>query len=175
MKHPKYLFSTILRVWSLYCTWIRPKNLCPQASFSVNFRPQIAVKIECNDCCFQVWHWFFPLKTIFNMNICVNVVLLKPSSNEKKSCMGIDEGWQARVFIRVFLTLMSWSNQNKSCMRVEKGEFLIWKFSQLSCPCQTRTRVAWELRKESFYESFLNSHVLVKREQEKQQQGLYRT
>jgi hypothetical protein len=29
-------------------------------------------------------------------------------------------------------------------MRVEKREFA-WKFSQLSCPGQTRTRVAWEL------------------------------
>ena len=50
-------------------------------------------------------------------------------------------------------------------MRVEKREFT-WKFSQFSCPGQTRTRVAWELRSESLHESFLNSHVLVKREQE---------
>jgi hypothetical protein len=62
-------------------------------------------------------------------------------------------------------------------MRVEKREFA-WKFSQLSCPSQTRTRVArelmgvekrefaWELRSESLHESFLNSHAPVKREQE---------
>jgi hypothetical protein len=50
-------------------------------------------------------------------------------------------------------------------MRIEKWEFA-WEFSQLSCPGQTRTRVAWELRSESFHKSFLNSHVLVKREQE---------
>ena len=39
-------------------------------------------------------------------------------------------------------------------------------FSQLSRPGQTRTRVTWELTTESLYRSFLNSHVLVKREQE---------
>ena len=37
---------------------------------------------------------------------------------------------------------------------------------KISCPCQTRTRVALDLTSESLYESFLNSHVLVKREQE---------
>ena len=31
-------------------------------------------------------------------------------------------------------------------MRVEKQEF-VWEFTQLSCPGQTRTRVAWELMK----------------------------
>ena len=50
-------------------------------------------------------------------------------------------------------------------MRVDKWEFA-WEFSQLSCPSQTRTRVAWELRSESLYESFLNSRAPVKREQE---------
>jgi hypothetical protein len=60
----------------------------------------------------------------------------------------LHESWEARV-----------------CMRVEKREFA-WEFSQLSCPGQTRTRVAWELRSESLYASFLNSHAPVKREQE---------
>jgi hypothetical protein len=50
-------------------------------------------------------------------------------------------------------------------MRVEKREFA-WEFSQLSCPGQTRTRVAWELASESLHESFLNSHAPVKWEQE---------
>jgi hypothetical protein len=68
------------------------------------------------------------------------------------------------VMMRV-LTLMVWSNENKSCMRVEKREFAR-EFSQLSCRGQTRTRVAWELRSESLHESFLNSHGLVKQEQE---------
>ena len=45
--------------------------------------------------------------------------------------------------MRVFSTFMSWSNENKSCMRVDES-----------------------LTSESLYESFLNSHVLVKREQE---------
>jgi hypothetical protein len=68
---------------------------------------------------------------------------LMPWSNENKSCMRVDESWEARVCIRVFSTLMPWSNENKSCMRV-----------------------AWELRSESLHQSFLNSHALVKREQE---------
>jgi hypothetical protein len=48
---------------------------------------------------------------------------------------------------------MPWSNKDKSCMRVEKREFA-WEFSQLYCPGQTRTRVAWELRSESLHESW---------------------
>jgi hypothetical protein len=53
----------------------------------------------------------------------------------------------------------------RELMRVEKREFA-WEFPQLSCPGQTRTRVAWELRSESVHESFHNSHAPVKREQE---------
>ena len=59
-----------------------------------------------------------------------------------KPWLTADKSWQARVCMRVFSTLMSWSNENKS-----------W----------------WELTSESLYESFLNSitsHILVKREQE---------
>ena len=41
-------------------------------------------------------------------------------SNENKSCMRVDESWQARVYMRVFSTVMSWSNENKSSMKVEK-------------------------------------------------------
>ena len=52
---------------------------------------------------------------------------------------------------------MSWSNENKSCIRVDKREFA-WEFHQLSCPGQTRTRVASELTSESLHESFINSH-----------------
>ena len=44
--------------------------------------------------------------------------------------------------MRDFSALMSWSNEDKSCMMVD------------------------ELTSESLYESFLNSRVLVKREQE---------
>ena len=44
--------------------------------------------------------------------------------------------------MRVLSTLTSWSNENKSYMSVD------------------------ELVRESLYESFVNSHVLVKREQE---------
>ena len=61
---------------------------------------------------------------------------------------------QMRVCLRGSSTLMSWSNENKSCMRVDKrGEFA-WEFRQLSCPGQTRTRVAWELASESLHESW---------------------
>jgi hypothetical protein len=77
----------------------------------------------------------------------------------------LPESWEARVYIRVFSTLMPWLNENKSCMRVGKREFAS-EFSQLSCPGQTRTRVAWELRSESLHQSFLNSHALAQREQE---------
>ena len=100
----------------------------------------------------------------------------KSWSNENKICMRVDkrevkreqelhESWQARVCMRVSSTLMSWSNGNKICMRVDKREFT-WEFHQLSCPAQTGTRVTWELTSESLHESFINSHVLVKREQE---------
>jgi hypothetical protein len=112
-----------------------------------------------------------------------------------------DESWEASC-MRVFSTLMSHTPVKRReqelhgvVMRVEKREF-VWKFSQLSCPGQTRTRVAWELmmrvekrefawefsqlscpsqrktrvawelRSESLYESFLNSHAPIKREQE---------
>ena len=47
-------------------------------------------------------------------------------------------------------------------VRVEKREF-VWEFSQLSFSAQTKIRVAWELASESLYESFLNSHFLIKR------------
>jgi hypothetical protein len=57
------------------------------------------------------------------------------------------------------LVVKPWYSRN------EKREFAS-EFSQLSCPGQTRTRVAWELRRESLHQNFLNSQVLVKREQE---------
>ena len=46
--------------------------------------------------------------------------------------------------MRVFSTIMSMSDENKSCTRVDESQ----------------------LTSESLYESFPNSHVLVKREQE---------
>ena len=66
--------------------------------------------------------------------------------------------------IRVNKREFAWSNDNKSRMRVDKREF-VWQFYQLSCPRQTR-RVAWELRRESLYGSFSNSHVAKQRKQE---------
>ena len=79
--------------------------------------------------------------------------------------MRVDESWEARVCMRVFLTIMFWSNEDESwwelrseslyenflnyhvlvkrgweLMRVEKREF-VWEFSQVSCPGQTRIRI----------------------------------
>ena len=35
----------------------------------------------------------------------------------------LHESWQARVYMRISSTLMSWSNENKSCTRADKREF----------------------------------------------------
>ena len=106
------------------------------------------------------------------MRVLVSTLIL-PRSNENKSCMHAwdwSESWEARVCMRVFSTLMPRSNAGEQeLMRVEKREFashvpvkreqelhesklmraekreFAWEFSQLSCPSQTRTRVAWEL------------------------------
>jgi hypothetical protein len=78
--------------------------------------------------------------------VCMRVFsTLMPRSNENKSCMRVDESWEARVCIRIFSILMPRSNENKSCMRVVERREFPWEFLQLSCPGQTRTRVAWEL------------------------------
>jgi hypothetical protein len=73
---------------------------------------------------------------------------LMPRSNENKSCMRVDESWEARVRMRVFSTLMPRSNENKSCMIVDES----WEarvrmrvFSTLMPRSNRRTRVAWEL------------------------------
>ena len=77
-------------------------------------------------------------------------------SNENKSCMRVDKqeltskSWQERVYVRVSSTFIAPSNENKSCMRVDKQEFT-WEFHQLSLLDQTRTRVAWELKRGSLY------------------------
>ena len=56
------------------------------------------------------------------------------------------ESWEAKVCMRVFSTIMSWSNEDES-----------W----------------WELRSESLYENFLNYHVLVKRGWELRSESLH--
>ena len=54
--------------------------------------------------------------------ICMRVFTTVMSlSNKNKSCMRIDESWQETVCMRVFSTVMSWSNENKSYMRVDKS------------------------------------------------------
>jgi hypothetical protein len=105
----------------------------------------------------------------------------------------LHESWEARVCMRVFSspsqtrTRVAWElrselmhesflnshapvkRENKSCVRVEKREFA-WEFSQLSCPGQTRTRVAWELmrveKREFAWECSQPSSAPVKREHE---------
>ena len=42
-------------------------------------------------------------------------------SNDSNSCMRVDDIWQARVCMRVFSTLTSLSNENKSCMRIDES------------------------------------------------------
>jgi hypothetical protein len=105
--------------------------------------------------------------------VCMRVFsTLIPRSNESKSCMRVDESWEARVCMRVFSTLMQlllrvFSTREFSqsfLMRVFSWEFsqlslmsrsnenkscmrvgkreFVWEFSQLSWPCQTRTRFA---------------------------------
>ena len=64
--------------------------------------------------------------------------------------MRVDESWEARICMRVFSTIMSWSNGDErgwELMRVKKREF-VWEFSKLSCRDQTRMRVdeSWEAR-----------------------------
>jgi hypothetical protein len=104
--------------------------------------------------------------------------------NENKSCMRVDESWEARVYMRVFSTLMPWSTRTRvawELMRVEKREFawefsklscpgqreqelheswkreFAWEFSQLSCPGQREQELHeswWELRSESLHENW---------------------
>ena len=98
-----------------------------------------------------------------------------------------------RVFSTLMFRIQTRTRVTWELMRVEKREFA-WEFSQLSCPVETieqELRESWhvkvcmrvfpilmfcpnenksyiisELRSESLHESFLNSHVPYKREQE---------
>ena len=86
--------------------------------------------------------------------------LSRPGQTRKE----LHESWEARVCVRVFSTLMSWSNKNKSGTRIDESwqERVCMRVSQLSCLGQARTWVAQELielKSESLYESFLNSHA----------------
>jgi hypothetical protein len=63
---------------------------------------------------------------------------------KNKSCMRVDESWEARVCMRVFSTLVSRSNTEEQELHES------W----------------WELRSKSLHESFHNSRASVKREQE---------
>ena len=78
---------------------------------------------------------------------------------ENKSCMRVDESWEARVYMRVFSTLVPRPTRTKvawELMRVEKREFT-WEFSQLSCPGQREQELHeswWELRSESLHENW---------------------
>jgi hypothetical protein len=87
----------------------------------------------------------------------------------------LHESWEARVFMRVFSTLMPRSNENKSYMRVDeswwelRSESLHESFLNTHAPVKREQELHeswWELRSESLHESFLNSRAPVKREQE---------
>ena len=75
-------------------------------------------------------------------------------TGENKSCMTVDESWQASVYKRVF------SHENKSyiitweLMRVDERKSKAWLNEDES---------RWELRSESLHENSLNSHAQVKR------------
>ena len=53
----------------------------------------------------------------------------------------LHESWQARVYMRVSSTLVSWSNENKSCTSVEKRDF--WRrFSSTLVECYQRLSIS---------------------------------
>jgi hypothetical protein len=88
---------------------------------------------------------------------------------EARVCMKVDESWEARVCMRVEKREFAWELMRVEkrefaweLMRVEKREFA-WKLRS-----ESLNKIWWELRNESLhdYESFLNSHAPVKREQE---------
>jgi hypothetical protein len=71
--------------------------------------------------------------------VCMRVFsTLMPRSNENKSCMRVDESWEARVCMRVFSTLMPRSNENKSCMRVDESS------EERICIQSTLMQLSWE-------------------------------
>ena len=98
--------------------------------------------------------------------------------NQKNSYIKVDK----REFVWDFSQLSRPAQKNDSCMTVKKREYIgttvawelmrvdkrgfVSELSQILCPGQTRTRVAWKSTSERLYESFLNSHILVKREQD---------
>ena len=80
----------------------------------------------------------------------------------------VDESLQARVCMRVISTLVSWSNENKSWWEfTSESLYESYLNSRVLVKREQELRESWwELTSESLYESYLNSRVLVKREQE---------
>ena len=78
----------------------------------------------------------------------------------------IDESSQARVWMRVFSTLIFWSNEKWVAWEVTSESLYKSFLNSYAFVKREHARVAWELTSESLYKSFLNSCVLVKREQE---------
>ena len=85
-----------------------------------------------------------------------------------------DFGKHGNLWIYVYKREFAWESPQLSCPGQTRtrvaweltSESLHESFINSQCPGQTRTRVAWELTSESLHESFINSRVLVKREQE---------
>ena len=70
----------------------------------------------------RIWSGVIRVVESWQARVCMRVFsTLMSWSNENKSCTRVDESCQARVCRRVFSTLMSWSNENKSCMRVDES------------------------------------------------------
>jgi uncharacterized membrane protein len=154
--HESWEARVCIRVFSTLMPWSNKNKSCMRVE-KREFTSEFS-QLSCPDQTRTRVAWELRSESLKHQSFLNSHALVKREQELHKS-------WEARVYIRVFSTLMPWSNENKSCIRVEKGEFTS-KFSQLSCPGQTRTRVAWELRSESLHQSFLNSHALVKREQE---------
>ena len=106
-------------------------------------------------------------------------------SNENKSCMRVDK----REFTWEFYQLVFWSNENKSRLHVlwqtrvyirvsstrvlvkREQEFTRERFHQLSCPGQIENKNCMRVSSTLVFvwpghDSLINSHGLVKREQE---------
>ena len=103
--------------------------------------------------------WSFLQQPWVSCIICELLWLTFKSSNG--SHMGADERLQVKVCMRVFTTLMSWTNKNKSCIKVDESwearvcmshwswweitseSLYQWEFSHKSCMIVDKS---WEAR-----------------------------
>ena len=83
----------------------------------------------------------------------------KPCSNKSESL------WASlyESFLNFYVSVKREQELHESWWELRSDRLHQWEFSQLSCPGQTRTRIARELM---MYGRFVNFHILVKQEQE---------